>query len=42
MRPRAHFDLDEGRFRGTLESFGKQIPGSNVALFYYSGHGNQH
>ena len=36
-----HFDLDQGRFRGTLESFGAQIRGSNVALFYYSGHGIQ-
>ena len=32
-----HLDLDQGRFRGTLESFGAQIRGSNVALIQLDG-----
>jgi WD40 repeat protein len=34
-------NLDQDGFKTALESFGTQIRGRNVALFYYSGHGIQ-
>jgi len=37
----AQIDLDKVKFDGAVESFGNQLPGADVALFYYAGHGVQ-
>ncbi len=34
-------DLDKPRFDRLIQQFGKVLPGADVALFYYSGHGMQ-
>jgi caspase domain-containing protein len=34
-------DLDETAFRRAVQSFGNALPGAEVALFYYAGHGVQ-
>jgi hypothetical protein len=34
-------DLDKPRFDRLVQQFGKTLPGADVALFYYSGHGMQ-
>lgn len=34
-------DLDKARFDQAVQSFGAQIQGADVALFYYAGHGMQ-
>lgn len=34
-------DLNKSRFDAAVRDFGKALPGSDVALFYYSGHGMQ-
>ena len=37
----ALIDLDKAAFDQAVQSFGDQLAGSSVALFYYSGHGMQ-
>jgi uncharacterized caspase-like protein len=37
----AQIDLDKAKFDGAVQSFGNQLPGADVALFYYAGHGVQ-
>jgi hypothetical protein len=37
----AQVDLDKPRFDSVVQSFGKQLIGADVALFYYAGHGLQ-
>jgi caspase domain-containing protein len=34
-------DLDKAQFDKLIQQFGRQLPGADVALFYYSGHGMQ-
>ncbi len=34
-------DLDKPKFDRLVQQFGKALPGADVALFYYSGHGMQ-
>lgn len=38
---RAQLDLDKGAFDLSVQSFGRQVQGADVALFYYAGHGVQ-
>lgn len=38
---RAQLDLDKAALEGDIQSFGQQIQGADVALFYYAGHGVQ-
>ena len=37
----AQVDLDKSRFDSVVQSFGNQLMGADVALFYYAGHGLQ-
>jgi hypothetical protein len=37
----AQIDLDKGSFDQTIRTFGSQLQGADVALFYYAGHGLQ-
>jgi hypothetical protein len=37
----AQVDLDKSRFDSAVQSFGNQLIGADVALFYYAGHGLQ-
>ena len=37
----AQVDLDKARFDAAVQSFGNQLIGADVALFYYAGHGLQ-
>jgi hypothetical protein len=37
----AQVDLDKARFDAAVQSFGNQLIGADVALFYYAGHGIQ-
>jgi len=37
----AQVDLDKSRFESVVQSFGNQLMGADVALFYYAGHGLQ-
>ena len=37
----AQIDLDKAKFDNAVQSFGNQLPGADVALFYYAGHGVQ-
>ena len=37
----AQVDLDKARFDTAVQSFGSQLIGADVALFYYAGHGLQ-
>ena len=37
----AQLDLDESNFRRAVQSFGTQLQGADVGLFYYAGHGLQ-
>jgi uncharacterized caspase-like protein len=37
----AEVDLDKARFDTAVQSFGSQLIGADVALFYYAGHGLQ-
>lgn len=37
----AQIDLDKAKFDSAVQSFGNQLLGANVALFYYAGHGVQ-
>src|SRR5215470_4284256 len=37
----AQLDLDDTAFRNIVQSFGNQLQGADVALFYYAGHGVQ-
>ena len=37
----AQVDLDKSRFNSVVQSFGNQLMGADVALFYYAGHGLQ-
>ena len=37
----AQFDLDKPAFDRAVQSFGQQVAGADVALFYYAGHGLQ-
>ena len=37
----AQFDLDKPGFDRVVQTFGQQLVGANVALFYYAGHGLQ-
>ena len=34
-------DLDEAAFRRAMQSFGTELQGADVGLFYYAGHGVQ-
>lgn len=34
-------DLDKAHFDKLIQQFGRELPGADVALFYYSGHGMQ-
>ena len=34
-------DLNKAQFDRLIQQFGRQLPGADVALFYYSGHGMQ-
>jgi hypothetical protein len=34
-------DLDKAQFDRMIQQFGRELPGADVALFYYSGHGMQ-
>lgn len=34
-------DLDKAQFDRLIQQFGRELPGADVALFYYSGHGMQ-
>src|SRR3954467_7078650 len=38
---RAQLDLDKGAMDLAVQSFGRQVQGADVALFYYAGHGVQ-
>jgi hypothetical protein len=38
---RAQLDLDKGAMDNAVQSFGRQVQGADVALFYYAGHGVQ-
>ena len=38
---RAQLDLDKAAMDGAVQSFGRQVQGADVALFYYAGHGVQ-
>jgi hypothetical protein len=38
---RAQIDLDKLSFDNAIQSFGNQLAGADVALFYYAGHGVQ-
>ena len=38
---RAQFDLDKPAMDIAVQSFGRQVQGADVALFYYAGHGVQ-
>jgi hypothetical protein len=38
---RAQIDLDKAAFDEAVQSFGTQVVGADVALFYYAGHGVQ-
>jgi hypothetical protein len=38
---RAQIDLDKTSFDDAIQSFGNQLAGADVALFYYAGHGVQ-
>lgn len=37
----AQIDLDKEQFDRVLQSFGGRVPGADVSLFYYAGHGVQ-
>jgi Caspase domain len=37
----AQIDLDKGQFDRVVQSFSRQLPGADVSLFYYAGHGVQ-
>jgi len=37
----AQINLDKAHFEAALQSFGDQVQGADVALFYYAGHGLQ-
>jgi hypothetical protein len=37
----AQIDLDKGQFDRAVQSFSRQLPGADVSLFYYAGHGVQ-
>jgi formylglycine-generating enzyme required for sulfatase activity len=37
----AQLDLDKAAFDRTVQAFGAQLPGADVGLFYYAGHGVQ-
>jgi hypothetical protein len=37
----AQLDLDKASFDGAIQNFGQKIQGTDVALFYYAGHGVQ-
>ena len=37
----AQLDLDKGAMDAAVQSFGRQVQGADVALFYYAGHGVQ-
>jgi hypothetical protein len=37
----AQLDLDKAAMDGAVQSFGRQVQGADVALFYYAGHGVQ-
>ena len=37
----AQLDLDKAGFDGAVQSFGNQLQGADVGLFYYAGHGVQ-
>jgi uncharacterized caspase-like protein len=37
----AQVDLDKSKFDSVVQSFGNQLIGADVALFYYAGHGLQ-
>jgi len=38
---KAQLDLDKNALDAAVQSFGKQIQGADVAMFYYAGHGVQ-
>ena len=38
---RAQLDLDKAAMDSAVQSFGRQVQGADVALFYYAGHGVQ-
>jgi hypothetical protein len=38
---RAQLDLDKSALDNTVQNFGRQVQGADVALFYYAGHGVQ-
>ncbi|MGJ4947047.1 caspase family protein [Bradyrhizobium sp. HKCCYLS20291] len=38
---RAQLDLDKPAIDGAVQSFGREVQGADVALFYYAGHGVQ-
>lgn len=38
---RAQLDLDKSALDGSVQDFGRQVQGADVALFYYAGHGVQ-
>jgi hypothetical protein len=38
---RAQLDLDKSAMDSAVQSFGRQVQGADVALFYYAGHGVQ-
>lgn len=38
---RAQLDLDKAALDNAVQSFGRQVQGADVALFYYAGHGVQ-
>jgi uncharacterized caspase-like protein/cyclophilin family peptidyl-prolyl cis-trans isomerase len=37
----AQFDLNKARLESAIQEFGKSLPGSDVGMFYYAGHGVQ-
>jgi uncharacterized caspase-like protein/cyclophilin family peptidyl-prolyl cis-trans isomerase len=37
----AQLDLNKARLESAIQEFGKSLPGSEVAMFYYAGHGVQ-
>jgi hypothetical protein len=38
---RAHLDLDKAKFDSIVQTFGSELQGADVGLFYYAGHGVQ-
>ncbi len=38
----AQIDLDQNKFERAVRRFGEMLPGAEIALFYYAGHGMQY